>query len=347
MTMTRMLTAGSICASVLCSLASCVTAMDDEPVLAEDVAASTVPPQLIAAGQNAPVSVQVDSARAYWVNSRVFEGEPGDIRFAPKVGGGLVRDFEQKILDIGFIALDDKRVYWTQGGADPGIGGIRSKSKIGGAPVDLVANRRVFAMALADTQIYFASPDNGGQILRVSDSGGALTVLASNVEPGLDNTPLVAIGGDKVFFTQSEFDVDCQGLVRYVPRNGGTVKNIAKEVCGLLGLAADSTAVYWTEFDSEAGVGRVMKQNAPFTGTAIVLDQLAIRPTFLTVDGGSLYYAAGGPGDSGIIVRIPKTGIGLRRTLAVDQQFPVSPTVDGTHVYWATLLDGEVKRTPK
>jgi hypothetical protein len=345
--MIRLVTAGNVCASLVFALASCVTATEDEPVLAEDVAAVTVPPQLIAADQNAPLAVQVDSRNAYWVNSRVFEGEPGDIRSAPKVGGGPVRDFETKVLDIGFIALDDKRVYWTQGGADPGVGGIRSKAKIGGEAVDLVANRRVFAMALADTQIYFASPDNGGQILRVADSGGVLTVLASNVEPGLDNTPLVAIGGDKVFFTQSEFDVDCQGLVRYVPRTGGTVKNIAKEICGLLGLAADATAVYWTEFDSEAGVGRVMKSNAPFTGTPIVLDQLTIRPTFLAVDGGSLYYAAGGPGDSGVIVRIPKAGVGLRRTLAVEQQLPVSPTVDGTHVYWATLLDGEVKRAPK
>jgi hypothetical protein len=347
MTMIRSLAAGSICAGLLCSLTSCVTATEDEPLLAEEVSAVTVPPQLIATGQNAPVAVQVDSRNAYWVNSRVFEGEPGDIRSAPKVGGGPVRDFEEKILDIGFIALDEKRVYWTQGGADPGIGGIRSKSKLGGEPVDLVTNRRVFAMALADTQIYFASPDNGGQILRVADSGGVVSVLASNVEPGLDNTPLVAIGGDKVFFTQSEFEVDCQGLVRYVPRNGGTVKNVAKEICGLLGLAADATAVYWAEFDSEAGVGRIMKQNAPFTGTPIVLDQLTIRPTFLAVDGGALYYAAGGPGDSGIIVRIPKAGIGLRRVLAVDQQLPVSPTVDGTHVYWATLLDGEVKRAPK
>jgi hypothetical protein len=347
MTTIRLFTAGSICTGLLCALASCVASVEDEPVVAEDVAAVVVPPQLIAAGQNAPVAVQVDNRTAYWVNSRVFEGEPGDIRSAPKVGGGPVRDFEEKILDIGFILLDDKRVYWTQGGATPGVGGIRSKAKIGGDAVDLVANRRVFAMALADTQIYFASPDNGGQILRVAASGGTLTVLASNVAPGLDNTPLVAIGGDKVFFTQSEFEVDCVGLVRYVPRNGGTVKNVAKEVCGLLGLAADETAVYWTEFDSEAGIGRVMKMNAPFTGTAIVLGQLAIQPTFLALDGGSLYYSAGGPFDAGIIVRIPKAGIGLRRTLAVEQQFPVTPTVDGTHVYWATLLDGEVKRVPK
>jgi hypothetical protein len=347
MTMIRLVTADSVCASLVFALASCVTAAEDDAVLAEDVAAVTVPPQLIATGQDAPVAPVVDDRTAYWVNSRVFEGEPGDIRSAPKVGGGPVRDFEQKVLDIGFLAIDSKRVYWTQGGADPGVGGIRSKAKLGGAPADLVSNRRVFAMALADTQIYFASPDDGGQIVRVADSGGALTVLASNVEPGLDNTPLVAIGGDKVFFTQSEFGTDCQGLVRYVPRSGGTVKNVAKEVCGLLGLAADATAVYWTEFDAEAGVGRVMKQNAPFTGTAIVLDQLAIRPTFLAIDEGSVYYTAGGPGDAGIIVKIPKFGIGPRRTLAVEQQFPVTPTVDATHVYWATLLDGEVKRVPK
>jgi hypothetical protein len=346
MTMIRMLTAGSVCAGLLCSLASCVTSVEDDPLVAEDVAASIVPPHLIALGQNAPVAVQVDANTVYWVNSRVFEGEPGDIRAAPKEGIGRIRNLEEKVLDIGFLALDDKRIYWTQGGADPGIGGIRSKAKIGGPAVDVVANRRVFALAISDPKIYFASPDDGGQILRVEKTGGAITALASNVGPGLDNTPLVAIGGDNVFFTQSEFGVDCVGLVRSVPKNGGTVRNIAKEVCGLLGLAADATAVYWTEVDPEAGVGRVMKQNAPFSGTPIVLDTLTMRPTFLALDDTSVYYSAGGPGEAGIIAKVSKAG-GLRRTLAVEQQFPVTPTVDGTHVYWSTLLDGEVKRVPK
>jgi hypothetical protein len=331
MTMIRMLTAGSVCAGLLCSLASCVTSVEDDLLVAEDVAASIVPPHLIALGQNAPVAVQVDDNTAYWVNSRVFEGEPGDIRAAPKEGVGRIRN---------------KRIYWTQGGADPGIGGIRSKAKIGGAAVDVVANRRVFALAILDPRIYFASPDDGGQILRVEKTGGAITALASNVEPGLDNTPLVAIGGDNVFFTQSEFGVDCVGLVRSVPKNGGTVRNIAKDVCGLLGLAADATAVYWTDVDPEAGVGRVMKQNAPFSGTPIVLDTLTMRPTFLALDDTSVYYSAGAPGEAGIIAKVSKAG-GLRRTLAVEQQFPVTPTVDGTHVYWSTLLDGEVKRVPK
>jgi hypothetical protein len=344
MTSIRALFVGSMWAGALCSLASCLTAAEDDALLSEDTAAIVVPPTLIASGQGEPVGVRVDAATAYWINSHVFAGGPSDIVFARKSGGGSVAVLQDKVPDMGFMELDSARVYWPQGAVEPGVGGIRSKPKAGGAVVDIVRNRRVFALALSGDHIYFASPDNGGQILRVAKTGGSITRLAT-VGPGLDNTPFISVVGDKVFFTQSTFEVECDGLVRFVPKTGGAVTTIAKDVCQLRGMAADSTAVYWAEFDGEAEVGRIMKQKAPFTGTPVVLDTLTLPPFFLALDLASVFYTAGAA-TPGVVARVAKSG-GARRTLAVDQQFPSSITLDSAHVYWTTLLDGEVKRVPK
>jgi hypothetical protein len=346
MTAIRYLITCGVYSGLLGTLSSCLTAAEDDESVTADTAAVIVPPTVIASGQSAPLGVQVDATTAFWINSHLFTGDPADIVSTPKAGGGPVTLVEDKIPDLGLFELDADRIYWPQGGVDPGVGGIRSKPKTGGAPVTVVANRRVFALALSGPHIYFASPDGGGKILRVAKTGGAITTLASGVGPGLDNIPLVAVTSDKVFFTQATFGVECDGMVRFVPKTGGAIKNVAKDVCNLIGLAADATAVYWTEFDSAAQVGRVMKQNAPFTGQPIVLDTVAIQPFFLELSDTSVYYTAGTIGDAGVLAKLPKTG-GTRQTLAVDQQFPTTPSLDGTHVYWTTVLDGEVKRVPK
>lgn len=179
--------------------------------------------------------------------------------------------------------------------------------------------------------------------MRVKKTGGPITTLASNVGPGLANVPMIALANHNVFFTQSSFGVECDGMVRFVPRAGGQITDVAEEICHLIGLAADATAVYWSEFDSATQTGRIMKMKAPYTGTPIVLDAVAIQPNLIAIDDAWVYYAAAG---TGVIARVAKNGH-QRQLLADGQQLPLSVAVDRTHVYWSTVLDGEVKRVAK
>jgi hypothetical protein len=93
-------------------------------------------------------------------------------------------------------------------------------------------------------------------------------------------------------------------------------------------------------------VGRVVRLDAPFTGAPVVLATMLEAPLFLALDSDTVYFSAGGPEDVGKIRRVQKRG-GGRRLLATDQTFPASIAIDKAHVYWTTILDGEVKRVPK
>jgi hypothetical protein len=333
-------------AGLLWLTASCLVPVEGDEPASTDESAIVTPPTVIATGQTAPLSVVVDAHTAYWVDAIGFGEEPGNIMSAPKAGGGPVQLFEEQIPDLGFLMVDATRIYWGMGATVPGVGGIQAKAKWGGATVDIVTGLRVFATALSDRDIFFASPDDGGKILRVKKTGGPITTLASNVGPGLANVPMIALANHNVFFSQSSFGVECDGMVRFVPRTGGQITDVATEICHLIGLAADPTAVYWSEFDSATQTGRIMKMNAPYTGTPTVLDAVAIQPNLIAIDDAWVYYAATDEEGGGLIARVAKNGE-QRQLLAEGQQLPLSVAVDRRHVYWTTVLDGEVKRVAK
>lgn len=333
-------------AGLLCLTASCLAPVEGDAPTSVDESAVCTPPTVIATGQTAPLSVVVDDHAAYWVNAIGFGEEPGNIMAAPKAGGGPVQLFEEQVPDIGFLMVDATRLYWGMGAAEPGVGGIQAKPKAGGAPVDIVTGLRVFAAALSDRDIFFASPDDGGKLLRVRKTGGSITTLASQVGPGLDNVPMIALTNHKVFFTQASFEEECDGMVRFVPRTGGSLTTVATGICNLIGLAADATAVYWSEFDSATQTGRIMKLSAPYTGASTVLDTVALQPNLIASDDAWLYYAATDEEGAGSITRVAKSG-SQRQVLAEEQQLPLSVAVDRAHVYWTTVLDGEVKRAAK
>jgi hypothetical protein len=320
-------------------------ALADEEA-AEEAAGSLALPTVLASGQEFPADVEVDANDAYWINAVNFGLDPGLIRRTGKAGGGPVVDVEVGIQDIGAIRLDAERVYWAAGAAEEGVGGLWSRTKAGGPVVDLLADTRVFNFVLDGGSVVLASPDAGGRIAALPKSGGPVTVLADDLGPGLDNIPVVAVAGGRVFFSQSTFGTDCDGRVRFVPRSGGAAVTVADELCGLKGIEADNRSVFWTEFDSTAGVGRVVRLDAPFTGAPVVLATMLEPPLFLALDSSTVYFSAGGPEDVGKIRAVQKRG-GGRRLLATDQTFPASIAIDKAHVYWTTILEGEVKRVPK
>jgi hypothetical protein len=299
--------------------------------------------EVLSTGQELPGDLEVDGDDLYWVNATNAGLDPGVVRSVGKRGGSPT-DVERGIQDVGEIELDAERIYWSAGAAVAGVGGIRSRPKAGGPIIDVVRDMRVFQLDLLGDDIVFASPDRGGRILRVPKAGGPITTLAEALGSGLDNTPLLAIAGGYIFFTQATLKVACDGRVRAVPQGGGPVTTIADGVCHLIGLEADERAVYWTEFDEGKRRGRLLARSAPFTGAATVLAEFPDQPLFLALDDDNVYCTSGrGKDPKGRIHRIPKAG-GPARVLATDQLLPSSLALDATHVYWTTALDGEVKR---
>ncbi len=316
------------------------------PEADDDAALAALPaPTVLASGQEFPVELSVDAGAAYWVSATDFGLGPSAIRSTPKAGGGPVTDVLAGVPEVSALDVAGGRVFVGVGAAEPGVGGVQSAPAAGGPVADLLGGTRAFQVAIEGSTLYVASPDAGGRLLTLPASGGPAATLAE-VGPGLDNTPALALGGDKVFFTQSTFEVDCDGKVSFVPKAGGAPVAIAAGICGLLGMEADAHAVYWAQWDAATGVGKIVKKAAPFgAGTPVTLAELHARPTFLALDPLDVYYVTGVPGEDGRVRRVSKFG-GRRRTLAAGQEFPTSVAVDKHHVYWTTF-DGGVKRVAK
>lgn len=322
-------------------LAGCVA---DERELASTAQAVVSLPQVLATGQDFPVSVAVSADQVYWISAPNFATEPGSILATPKAGGA-VTVVESDIPDIGFLRLDHDRLYWPMGAEQPGVGGIQTRRQRPGPVTDLVDGLRVFHIALSGAHIYLATPDDGGKIQRIAKTGGALTTLAGDVGPGLDNIPFLAITEDRVVFSQSTFEDECDGRVRYVAKTGGPIVTLESEICNLLEIEADDHWAYWTEYDSEINIGRLMRIKLDGTSGPAVMDTIAAQAMFLARDAVSIYYTAW-DGSNGVIRRVPKHP-GTITTLASEQLLPFSIAVDPTHLYWTTILDGEVKRVAK
>jgi hypothetical protein len=327
-------------------LATTVTACAvDAGELATTEQAVVQTPEVLATGQDLPLSVVVGATKVYWVNAPNFGEDPASILSTPKAGGAGGIVVESDIPNMGTLRLDSERLYWPMGAVEPGVGGVQSRRKGHGPVTDLVQNRRVFHIALAGDYIYLATPDDGGQIQRIAKTGGALTTLAKDVGPGLDNIPFIAVSGDRVVFSQSTFDDECDGRVRSVPVTGGPITTLDSGICNLFALVADGRSVYWAEYDSEINTGRVMRVKLDAGGGPTVLDTVAAQPMFLARDGHHVYYTTW-DGANGEVRRVAKRS-GASEALATEQLLPFSIDVDPTHVYWTTLFDGEVKRVAK
>lgn len=317
----------------------------DQPELATAEQAISATPEVIADEQLLPIGVTVSGNTAFWVSAPLDSTGPSTIFATAKDGSEPVSIFEADVIDIGILGADANRLYWPMGSINEGVGGIQSKAKSGGPVTDLVSNRRVFAITLDSNNIYGASPDNNGQLIRVNKSGGPVTVLASNLGAGFDNIPVLGTNDNRLVFTQSTFETECDGRVGSIAKTGGAVTTVASGICNLIMIAVDGQTVYWTDYNSETNTGRVLRKRLNSTAAPVVIDTIAARPLFLKQDPFFLYYVSS---DNGVdsIHRLPKLFSG-RTTLVTDQEFVSWLDVDQGHVYWTTILDGSVKRAAK
>jgi hypothetical protein len=110
---------------------------------------------------------------------------------------------------------------------------------------------------------------------------------------------------------------------------------------GAVGLAADSTSLYWTTLTNVT----VMKSNKDGTGVTTLASPAGTIPFDIAIDNTYVYWSDN-EGGYGSVNRVPKTGGDGGATnitpLSLNEAFGVA--VDNSHVYWAEYENNAIGR---
>jgi hypothetical protein len=252
------------------------------------------------------------------------------------------------------VAADGTNVYW----ANYGTGAVMKVPVAGGTPTVLASSPSATGIATDGVNVYWS----GGGAFKIGIDGGTPDLLSSNFTN--DN---VVLGPTGLFGTSGS-----DALVGVATSGGSTTQYTDGSGQNTYGLAADSNAVYWSNFDGTAAVlatpldggasitlatghvvfgivsdadyvywaemtnGTIMK--VPVGGgdaTTVAVDLVGADQ--LAIDGAYLYVTVGFESSSpGTIVKIAKDG-SSRAVLAAGQIAPSGIAVDATSVYWSTM----------
>ncbi len=263
------------------------------------------------------------------------------------------------------IALGSSSVYWATGD-----GAILTVPTVGGAASTFFPEQAgaypIPGVAVNGTGVYWIETSFSGApavtVLTASVDGGSAVTLSSSSEL---NTPDFMARNDQQICWTAGGTVDC------IPIGGGAPTTLASAQQAI-GLAMDSTSVYWND-----GAGHIVSASLS-SGLSVTLasgqddgaDSLAVDSTsvYWTSDGmvmkaplsglhdggaptvlatyqsgeghvvvndGNVYWLAssGAGSGTGFVMKVP-TGGGTAVTLALGQNDPQDVAVDATSVYW-------------
>jgi hypothetical protein len=250
------------------------------------------------------------------------------------------------------LALDDANVYFADSGATPGVFRV---AKTGGTAVLLApAGQRPWSVAVGGRDIYWVEQSaiqkvaatggpatvltvndgraggiavQGGDVYWTNESGGVFRVAAA----GGDATRLgggaglhLAVAGELLYLTDPSL-----GEVLAVPIAGGDPTILAAGQPDPLGLAVDSTSIYFTIRASTLAVSLLktpLSGGAP-TALASVPGQNAYS---IALDVTHAYFTDTG---ENAIMRVSLRG-GTAVAVASGQAAPYDLALDCHHIYW-------------
>jgi hypothetical protein len=250
------------------------------------------------------------------------------------------------------IVLDQSTVYW---------GSLYSYTvdkipKDGGTSTILTQNE-VYpsGIALDATYLYWVDRGYGsadGLVRKLPLAGGAPSTLVS----GLSSRPTaIVVAGSEIFYATTGSGSGLDGTVVRVPvtnvPDAGAGSVVATAQSGPTSMAADATAVYWTNAgtnvapDAGGPNGTVMKCLLPACAggpQAVAAGQN--HPRGIAVDADSIYWTNYGTGQNdGAVLKCAKSSAGALdgggapvTTLATGLLYPDAVTVDAKYAYFTT-----------
>ena len=173
-----------------------------------------------------------------------------------------------------------------------------------------------------------ARSDAGSTEVMPAPPGATLLGSGQNAPRGIQ------VEGDSVFwFNEGGRAVGTPGLFK-LPRGGGPVVALMPGA-DLMAMAADATSVYWLA--PRAGkVGKVPRGG----GAPEVLAETTSIVRGMVIDDTDIFWA-----EDEAVYRVSKAGGKVQTVVAAG--LPDYLAIDGTHVYWYSILAGVIYRAPK
>lgn len=233
--------------------------------------------EIVVPNQSGALSIALDANNVYWTNQ--WENA---VRQAPLDGitdGGAPLTIASNQTTVSGIAVDANYVYW----ANYGDGFVRRVPKGGGAIEDIASGQPGPASVAVDaTHVYWTNFD-GGTIARRALAGGPVEPLASGQAQPLP----IAVDAASVYWSNYQ-----NGSVAKCPLAGGAVTPIASGGAQALslGVAIDSTTVYWTTTNQSFSGTGIMKQSLSSGSTSPVYNPSFGYPSGIAVDSNSIYW---------------------------------------------------------
>lgn len=288
--------------------------------------------------------IAVDHESVYWTSTTSILYRAGTV-VKVALGGGTPTTLAAGFLSPSGLAVDAQDAYFVDYEASV----VASVGLNGGKVTILSRPPQPLSIVVAGSKLFWTAP-TGVAELSAAD-GSAPVVKDDNTSYGNSiSAQALAVGSGSVYWT------DWGDVARW-DLSSGSVSIVALDQDFPLGIAVDSTYVYWVNQGqncSDSGVGPCPDTGsivrAPVVGGApTTLASKLMSPSYIALDEASIYRT-----DSVSTVRkMPLQG-GSVVTLASKQLFPLAIAVDSTSVYWVnggganSMNTGTVvKLTPK